>query len=312
MKKLLKTAIFFLRNQTVRGKDFWCKLLQYKLTSKPLIYWYSRVDFENEALENFGDIVTPYIVKKLTGLSPVLFRPSDKLSKYCKHYIMVGSIIGDARTKSTVWGSGIIKQDQYIRGGNFLAVRGPRTALRIRELGFKEPNVYGDPALLLPLLYKPNSSSKRYKIGIIPHYIDYIEVQNLLSRSSFNDMKVINLLNNNVENVIEQIILCDKIISTSLHGIIVANAYEIPAMWWKFSDKLSGDDIKFHDYFESVEKFDLTPIYGKNIEDVIYSSDYFIPKKELVLKLQKGLLASFPIKNATYKENILKYESLRM
>ena len=82
MKKLLKIATFFLRSQTVRSKDFWCKLLHYKLTSKPLIYWYSRVDFENEVLENFGDIVTPYIVKNLTDLSPVLLVMSDRNMDY--------------------------------------------------------------------------------------------------------------------------------------------------------------------------------------------------------------------------------------
>jgi polysaccharide pyruvyl transferase WcaK-like protein len=66
------------------------------------------------------------------------------------------------------------------------------------------------------------------------------------------DINVINLATNSVENVIEEIYSCDTVISSSLHGIIVAHAYNIPAVWVKFSNNLFGDGIKFYDYFESV------------------------------------------------------------
>lgn len=300
MMRLLKIMIFFLKNQTIRKRDFWVKLIKYKLTDRPLVYWYSRVHFENEKFENFGDIITPYLVKRLTNITPVLFRPSYELSMFCKHFIMTGSIIVDARKNSIVWGSGLIKTSQKIRGGRFLAVRGPRTAKRIKELGFSEPIVYGDPALLLPLLYKPKSTLKTSKIGIIPHYVDYEEIKKMVDSSLHNNVKVINLLNNSVEDVIDEIVSCEKIISTSLHGIIVANAYDIPTVWWKFSDRLIGDDVKFYDYFESLDMFNIKPIYSEKVEDLVAINDYFLPNKKVLEKVQQDLFYTFPIKNNFY------------
>ncbi|UGS20570.1 polysaccharide pyruvyl transferase family protein [Flavobacterium cyclinae] len=297
MKKFIKIVTFFLKNQTIRKEDFWVKLLKYKFTNKPLVYWYSRVHFENEQFENFGDIITPYLVKKMTNIAPILFRPSYELSIFCKYFIMTGSIIVDARKNSIVWGSGLIKTSQKIRGGRFLAVRGPRTAKRLKELGFSEPSVYGDPALLLPLLYRPKSTLKTYKIGIIPHYVDYEEIKKMVDSFLYNDIKVINLLNNNVEDVVNEIVNCERIISTSLHGVIVANAYDIPTMWWKFSDKLIGDDVKFYDYFESLEMFNVKPIYTEKVEDLVALDDYFLPNDKVLEKVQQNLFYTFPIKN---------------
>jgi hypothetical protein len=37
-------------------------------------------------------------------------------------------------------------------------------------------------------------------------------------------------------------------VSSSLHGIIVAHAFGIPAAWLRWSDKLSGDGVKFRDH----------------------------------------------------------------
>jgi len=63
---------------------------------------------------------------------------------------------------------------------------------------------------------------------------------------------VIDILNKDPLEVARQIASCRKIVSSSLHGIIAAHAYGIPAAWVEFSNQLAGDGIKFADHFASV------------------------------------------------------------
>lgn len=213
-----------------------------------LFWWQEK---RKDGRENYGDLMSKYIVEKISNKKvSTVPHPSKFLYKYFfKHYISIGSIISSTNKNSIVWGSGIIKKDDLIGGGKFIAVRGPKTRERILNLGFSCPEIYGDPALILPNLYNP-LVSKKYKIGIIPHYVDYKLVTEQLKNES--DIVIIDLLTHSVEQTTKLILQCDCIISSSLHGVIVAHAYKIPALWIKFSNKLFGDDIKFYDYFESV------------------------------------------------------------
>ena len=149
-----------------------------------------------------------------------------------------------------MWGSGIIDKQQSIEKADFRAVRGPQTRKFLLELGYECPEVYGDPALLLSTYYRPEVY-KKYKIGVIPHYHDF----KVVSENYKNDPEilVIDLMTMDVGEVTRQILSCEKTISSSLHGVIVSHAYEIPSIWVEFSNKIFGDGIKYRDYLESVE-----------------------------------------------------------
>jgi len=82
------------------------------------------------------------------------------------------------------------------------------------------------------------------------------------------DIKVINLINKDIELVINDILSCEKTISSSLHGLIVSDAYNIPNKWVKFNDKLCGDDTKFYDYFKSVKRVDINYIDCLNYKKI--------------------------------------------
>jgi len=130
------------------------------------------------------------------------------------------------------------------------AVRGPLSRDLVVSHGFDCPKVYGDPALVLPEIYQPEMK-KKYKVGIIPHYTDLFQIH-LHKRLYFpKDVKLINILDE-VETVIDNVNRCEKIISTSLHGLILANAYGIPSRWIECSDGVLGDGFKFCDYLASV------------------------------------------------------------
>ncbi|GAA3614110.1 polysaccharide pyruvyl transferase family protein [Flavivirga amylovorans] len=213
-----------------------------------LFWWQEK---RENGKENYGDLMSKYLVEKISNKKVItVTHPSKRLyRRIFKHYLAIGSIISSANKNSVVWGSGIIKKEDNIRDAKFLAVRGPKTRARILEKGFNCPECYGDPALLLPDYFNP-SIEKKYKIGIIPHYVDYKDVKAAFSNNS--SVKVIDLLTYSVEETTIEILECENIISSSLHGVIVAQAYKIPVLWLRFSDKLSGDNVKFYDYYESV------------------------------------------------------------
>jgi pyruvyltransferase len=55
-------------------------------------------------------------------------------------------------------------------------------------------------------------------------------------------------------HVIDQILQCEKIVSSSLHGLILADAYRVPAYWLQVGERQSGDQFKYEDYFGSVQR----------------------------------------------------------
>jgi pyruvyltransferase len=200
---------------------------------------------------NFGDALTPWLIWKISGEYPVFAWPDECVRKY----LVVGSIIEFATVTTIVWGSGLMSRHNCIAPGTtILAVRGPITRQRALECGARCPPVYGDPALLLPRLYKPTPSSERVLVGIVPHYFDKPKV--FAYWRPPDTCKLIDI-QQPIERVIDEITACSYIMSSSLHGLIVAHAYGIPALWIDLGKKLLGDSTKFRDYLSSVEQ----PIY---------------------------------------------------
>ncbi len=227
--------------------------------------WYYKEGSRN----NFGDYLGHYIPSKLN--KNVIY---TQINSPTKKYVTVGSVLNQmigVNTNCVVWGSGIMTVNDTIpKGVKLLAVRGPQTQQRLRDIGITPPDVVGDPALILKKLYNPNIK-KEYKLGIIPHYVDYAEVKHKVKD---NNVNVIDLITNDIEGTIDEILKCDYVISSSLHGVIVSQAYDIPSIWVKFSNKLfgnspsMGNNVKFRDYFGSVgiEPYDGIDYINKEIK----------------------------------------------
>lgn len=268
-----------------------------KIDPIPLFYWSER-KFTFKDNENYGDLLSKYIVEKVSG-KPVKFVHPKKQAWYKwnkNNFLAIGSIIHHATKESIVWGSGIIDHEQMVHEADFRAVRGPRTKGYLQKQGYKCPEVYGDPALLLPKYYKPKVE-KEYLLGIIPHYHDYQEIVELYKHEK--DIKVVDLMTMDIEKVTREILQCEKIVSSSLHGLIVAHAYQIPAIWIEFSQKLFGDGIKFKDYLESVEipfyqgKFIKEKYSLKSLQELV-NNHKNLPRSSKVRELQQGLIDSCP------------------
>jgi hypothetical protein len=228
---------------------------------------------------NFGDTSVPYMLGKLE--IPYIFSHHTVEKKI----LMTGSILGVGSRKDTiVWGSGVIQDNiKPLTNCHYRAVRGPRTLEKVKNVGVDVSNiVLGDPAMLLPKIYQP-SQEKKYKLGIIPHMVDYDYVRKHVMNNpdKFPNTVVIDVNTNTkqIENFINIVNQCEKIVATSLHGIICAHAYGIPAKWMKVSEKLAGDDIKFHDHFESVGLYNQTSIGLLDNENI--EIDSFVSKLDI-------------------------------
>ena len=193
---------------------------------------------------NFGDLFTPDIVKAL-GYIPI--RESAQQSDI----VGVGSILGAVpeNYKGTILGSGIISPntDKRYPNAHFAAARGELTK---QVLGLSPKTPTGDFGILASKMY--GGKQKKYKVGLVPHYVDRFNpwVYRVKQRMG-SDCLIIDV-QDTPKTVSKKISQCEVVVSSSMHGIIVADSYNIPNVWIQLSDKVIGDGFKFHDYNSSI------------------------------------------------------------
>lgn len=264
------------------------------------LFWWSEIRLMGKQKENYGDLLSKYIVEKISG-RPVKWIHPKKQAWYQlnkAHYFAVGSVLAQASRHSIVWGSGIVDRKHKIAKADFRAVRGPETRKYLIEQGYDCPEVYGDPAILLPDFYAPQIK-KEYELGIIPHYVDFKKIS--AEYQNVEKVKVIDMMTLDIEKTTDEILACKKIISSSLHGVIVPHTYGIPALWMKFSDKVFGDNIKYQDYFRSVDICNYkTPHFNHemNIGELLagFQKMTAMPNLDKIIELKKGLIEHCPFR----------------
>ena len=174
-----------------------------------------------------------------------------------------------------MWGSGLIsnKSRPVFPPRAILAVRGPLTRQRLESLGISTPAVYGDPALLLPKFYQAKSK-KKYKIGIIPHLIDKHHLD--LRKPLPDTMNIIDIQEKDIQLFIDRVNECEYILSSSLHGMIIADAFRIPSVRVIFTRNPIGGDFKFHDYCLSVNRkaFKAVDLSRKTLDESLLNLKY--------------------------------------
>lgn len=218
---------------------------------------------------NFGDNLNNELIKRISK-KPCVYHPERTVP----HYIVCGSIIQESTENTTVWGAGFGHSAdiaQMNKEANIVMVRGKKTA----ELLEMEFDIYGDPALLCPMYFEGHNN-KVHNVSILPHWRDY---EYCLNNFDFNIIDPFQP----VDKVIYDICASYKVISSSLHGLILSDSYGVPNRWIDFGNDIGGDGIKFRDYYSTTNNEDTEP--ATDIVEAVNEckiSEYYTDKQSLL------------------------------
>lgn len=205
-----------------------------RLRSRGVLWRVRRFDREN----NFGDLLGPWIVARVASTLKLGRAISSR-----QRLLAVGSIINlVAREGDVVWGAGIhgnhLPLTDPIPPIDIRAVRGPSTAAVLRGCGIDVPEVFGDPALLIPHLWSDAELGIHRGTGgtvVVPNYYDLPNAP----RQSLNPR-------GDMLTRVRAIASAERVIASSLHAIVIAEAYGVPAtLVASSSEKL----FKYEDYY---------------------------------------------------------------
>ncbi|MBW3084563.1 hypothetical protein KEM60_00751 [Austwickia sp. TVS 96-490-7B] len=218
------------RRSAQAAADLACPMLYPRAPVIPTYWW--------EGHTNFGDQLTPVLLRGLGVIAT--HRPVEQAS-----VIGVGSLIQQLPSdfEGLLWGTGLIVDIPVdLPGVRGVGVRGELTRSRISCPGMP---VSGDPGLLTRLLFRP--VRRRYDVGVVVHYT-HAEDARLAEMLQHTPGSLRIDVTRRPWSVARDIASCRRIVTTSLHGLILADAFGIPAVWIRMPQGLYGGDFKFRDH----------------------------------------------------------------
>ena len=203
-------------------------------------------------IPNVGDRINPAIVTAVSGHPTVHVAGSDDI-----HLLAAGSMMAAANPLSHIWGTGVMHPDfgvGSVTAPNIHALRGKLSHSALRQTGIKISDVpLGDPGFLAPALLRiTRSTTPTYRLGVVPHYVDR-DSQHFRRLSAGSDVADLNV-HNDPERFLRTMADCEVVISSSLHGLIFAEALGIPNLWVTSTGDIGGGPFKFNDWFSTTVK----------------------------------------------------------
>jgi pyruvyltransferase len=222
---------------------------------------------------NFGDLLGPLVVREL------LRRSGRSTPVAAARLLSIGSVLHFAQDGDVVWGSGIngktLDAPVTARRLDVRAVRGPRTRAVLAEHGIDAPEVYGDPGLLVSRLWPRDPGRSRTGVTVVPNLHDAPAHR---GRPGFLDPR------SPVREVLDRIAGSELVVGSSLHGIVVAESYGVPARL-----VLPGAEplFKYEDHYTGSGRSGFEP--APTVEDAIAAGG------EPPAVLDPALAAAFPV-----------------
>lgn len=248
-------------------------------------------------IPNMGDQLNPLIISRCFGHAVVPASPNEA------ELFALGSrlrMLAKRKSKDRVfvWGMGFISEEDadppMDLEVDYRAVRGELSKARIEKvLGRRLEIPTADPGLLAARLLD-GPVEKEYDLGIIAHFRErndprFASLTNLAKR-----VLVIDVTGNPL-SVIRQIASCRRILSSSLHGLIVSDSLGIPNLHIRVTDRPWGDGFKFDDYYSSFGVVhEVVDLNAERIENIEIIDRRWRISSEAVAAKQRQLLESFP------------------
>ncbi|EBV3600067.1 polysaccharide pyruvyl transferase family protein [Salmonella enterica subsp. enterica serovar Virchow] len=250
--------------------------------------------------ENYGDNLMTPLLRELFNVEPLFVKMGQA------ELIGIGSILdaydrrrkpawkrfvaGVGRPALHAWGSGFMNSDGAAIWPQALkvhAVRGPLSAGKIGQRGL----ALGDPALLLPLIWqKPQRATA--EVALVPHFATYTDFVARWSTALPAHWTIVDLLGD-PEAITAQIAGADLVASSSLHGLIIADAYDTPSVRLVGDGKIKGDGFKYNDY----EGFRGAPLLDAVTPEALLAGAYTAnAPRPMSEQARDALLAAFPFR----------------
>ena len=173
---------------------------------------------------NFGDVLAPILLEHFAGLDVTWASPDQA------EIISVGSnldILPRSGWHGIVAGAGQLHAQTLtdLTFAKVLGVRGVLSRLRI-QCGSQAPTI-GDPVLLVPELVTPVPNS--IEIGVMPHWSDDVLYQNEYDNALTYGYALPTFIDPTQDPLETAMMIgsCRKLVTSSLHGVIAADAFGI-------------------------------------------------------------------------------------
>lgn len=262
-------------------------------------------------LHNMGDQLNELILEKCFGYEVVrcsfldgeLCAIGSCLGMYTLHGTVPmrvrQRINGIRKPHVSIWGTGFINYSDsegkfFKKDMEFCALRGELTRKRVEQMTGKKLDVPTADAGILASEVLEEELGKCYDIGIIPHLCDLRDpkIEKLLKK--YENARFISVKDEPVK-VIQEIAKCRYILSSSLHGLIVADSLGIPNLHVVFGDRLLGDGYKFDDYYSAygIEHcpYDLRE---RDLPEISEIEERYRIRPEAVAEKKRSLREAFP------------------
>ncbi len=223
-----------------------------------------------------GDLLGPLLVQQILATRSLSISDIKKTK-----LLTIGSVMHFANDDDTVWGTGVngkINELQHrFNSLDVRAVRGHLTAHFLQKKGIPVPEIFGDPGILVSDFWPRTKAVEKGKIVYIPHMREKELYQ--------AGMKTLSPLVS-LERFVAEIQTAEKVISSSLHGVIVAESYGVPASLYE--SKSGETPFKYEDYYSGTGRNTF-----KMFDDISQARQYE-PEVPDLSSIKCKLLSAFP------------------